>query len=168
MFSFFKPISARGFLPPVRLFSTNTLHLQVSSAGPTAVKDFDNVKYHEYGQYLMSLMPKYIQQFSVYKDELTLYTYPNGLLPALRILRDHSGSQFKQITDITAVDYPSRSNRFEIVYNLLSIRYSTRLRLKTYCNESAPIPSASRLFKSANWLEREVWDMYGVFFYGAP
>ncbi|KAJ9085795.1 putative NADH-ubiquinone oxidoreductase 30.4 kDa subunit, mitochondrial [Entomophthora muscae] len=113
-------------------------------------------------------MPKYVQQFSVYKDELTLHTSPNGLLPMLHILRDHSGSRFKQMTDITAVDYPGRVNRFEVVYNLLSIRHSTRVRVKTYCDEASPIPSASGLFRSANWLEREVWDLFGVFFTGHP
>ncbi|KAI9296668.1 hypothetical protein K502DRAFT_314076 [Neoconidiobolus thromboides FSU 785] len=116
----------------------------------------------------MSLMPKYIERFSIYKDELTLYVGPNSILPVMEILKDHSGTQFKQVQDITAVDYPSRSNRFEIVYNLLSVTHSTRIRVKTYTDEVTPVPSLTPLFKSANWLEREVWDMFGVFFTGHP
>lgn len=127
-----------------------------------------NDRYHEYGQYLMSLMPKYVQQFTVYKDELTLHVAPSGLIPACRILRDHSGCQFKQLVDIAGVDFPHRNNRFELVYNFLSIVNSTRIKVKTYADEVSPVPSLSDLFKSSIWFEREVYDMYGVFFTNHP
>lgn len=70
--------------------------------------------------------------------------------------------------DISGADYPTRSQRFEVVYHLLSIRYNTRLRVKTYADEVTPVPSATAVFRSADWYEREVWDMYGVFFLGHP
>jgi NADH dehydrogenase (ubiquinone) Fe-S protein 3 len=69
---------------------------------------------HEYGQYILTCLPKYIQQFSVYKDELTVYTAPTGVLPVLTFLRDHHQCQYKQVMDITAVDYPTKSQRFEV------------------------------------------------------
>ena len=69
---------------------------------------------HEYGQYLLTCLPKYIQQFSVYKDELTVYIPPEAVLPVLTFLRDHTQCQFKAVMDITAVDYPTRQNRFEV------------------------------------------------------
>lgn len=69
---------------------------------------------HEYGQYILTCLPKYIQQFSVYKDELTLYTAPTGVIPVLTFLRDHHQCQYKSIMDITAVDYPTKSQRFEV------------------------------------------------------
>jgi hypothetical protein len=69
---------------------------------------------HEYGQYLTTSLPKFVQQFSVYKDELTLYVAPAGVVPVLTFLRDHTQSQFKAVMDITAVDFPTRPNRFEV------------------------------------------------------
>ncbi|KAG0371641.1 putative NADH-ubiquinone oxidoreductase 30.4 kDa subunit, mitochondrial [Mortierella sp. AD032] len=123
---------------------------------------------HEYGKYLTSVLPKYIQQFSVYKDELTIYVAPNTLLPVMEFLRDHTNSQFKQVMDVCGVDFPSRPNRFEVVYNCLSVRFNGRIRVKTYANEVSPVPSLTGLFNSVNWFEREAWDMYGIFFTGHP
>jgi NADH dehydrogenase (ubiquinone) Fe-S protein 3 len=69
---------------------------------------------HEYGQYLTTCLPKFVQQFSVYKDELTLYTAPSGIIPVITFLRDHHQCQYKSVMDITAVDVPTRSQRFEV------------------------------------------------------
>ncbi|ORX38905.1 hypothetical protein BD324DRAFT_617845 [Kockovaella imperatae] len=123
---------------------------------------------HRYGQYLTTCLPKYIQQFSVYKDELTIYIPPSAVVPVLTFLRDHSQCQYKAVMDITAVDYPTREMRFEIVYNLLSVAHQSRIRVKTYADEITPVPTAVGVFNGANWYEREVWDMYGVFFDGHP
>jgi len=123
---------------------------------------------HDYGAYLMSCIPKYIQQFSVYKDELTLYTAPSAIVPTLTFLRDHRQCQYKQLIDISGVDYPTRAKRFEVVYHLLSIEYASRLRVKTYADEISPVPSVSGVFRSADWFEREVYDMFGVFFQNHP
>src|SRR5262249_116507 len=65
-------------------------------------------------------------------------------------------------------DYPSRENRFEVVYHFLSVRFNHRIRLKTYASETTPVPSITGLYKGANWFEREAWDMYGIFFTGHP
>lgn len=123
---------------------------------------------HEYGQYLMSTLPKFIQQFSVYKDELTIYCAPTAVYQVMHFLRDHSNTQFKSVLDITGVDFPSRENRFEVVYNMLSMKYNGRIRVKTYASEISPVPSVVPLFNSANWQERETYDMFGVFFTGHP
>ena len=73
---------------------------------------------------------------------------------------------FEMLLDITAVDYPQRSKRFELVYNLLSIKNNLRIRVKIFLNDNEIVPSVSNLYKSACWYEREVWDMYGVSFSG--
>lgn len=76
---------------------------------------------HEYGQYLTTCLPKYVQQFTVYKDELTLCVPPSGVIPVITFLRDHHQCQYKSVMDITAVDVPTRSQRFEVsrgVYDL--------------------------------------------------
>jgi NADH/F420H2 dehydrogenase subunit C len=72
------------------------------------------------------------------------------------------------LVDLCGVDYPSKSKRFEVVYNLLSIRYSSRVRVIVECDELTPVPSAVNLFKSAGWWEREAWDMYGIYFSNNP
>ena len=123
---------------------------------------------HTYGQYLLSCMPKYIQQFSVWKDELTIYISPSGVLPVFTFLKYHTAAEFTQISDITAVDYPTRDQRFEVVYNMLSVRHNSRIRVKTYADEASPVPSICSLYDGANWYEREVYDLFGVFFVGHP
>ncbi|KAL9087577.1 MAG: hypothetical protein Q9159_003527 [Coniocarpon cinnabarinum] len=123
---------------------------------------------HTYGQYLLSCLPKYIQQFSVWKDELTIYIPPSGVIPVFTFLKNHTAAEFTQVSDITAVDYPTRDARFEVVYNLLSVRHNSRIRVKTYTDEQSPVPSICDLYDGANWYEREVYDLFGVFFIGHP
>lgn len=118
-----------------------------------------------FGLYLKNVLPgiSYIETF--FKNELIL-TVPSFLIiETLLFLRDHTNCQFKLISDICAVDYLKKKNRFEIVYNILSIRYNTKLRIKTYVNELTPISSITSIYSCANWWEREIWDMFGVFFF---
>ncbi|KAH8835405.1 NADH-ubiquinone oxidoreductase kDa subunit [Flagelloscypha sp. PMI_526] len=121
-------------------------------------------KLHTYGAYLIQVLPKFIQQFSVVRDELTLYVPPSGVVPVLTFLRDHSQCQFKSVMDISGVDFPDRSNRFEVVYHLLSYAHQGRIRVKTYASETSPVPSAVPCFP----YEREAWDLFGIFFEGHP
>ncbi|KAK9894201.1 hypothetical protein P389DRAFT_146673 [Cystobasidium minutum MCA 4210] len=123
---------------------------------------------HEYGSYLTTCLPKFIQQYSIVKDELTLYISPEGVIPVLTFLRDHTNCQYKSVMDICGADYPTRQNRFEVVYHLLSYRYNSRIRVKTFADEVTPVPSACSLFRGADWYEREAYDLYGIFFIGHP
>lgn len=83
-------------------------------------------------------------------------------------LKNHENCKFNLLIDICAVDYPERKKRFEIVYQLLSISYNQRLRIKTYISENIVINSISDIFINSVWYEREVWDMFGVFFFQHP
>merc|ERR1712032_1441091 len=76
--------------------------------------------------------------------------------------------QFKTLIDITAIDFLNNHNRFELVYSLLSIRYNLRIFIKIYLNDLFITKTSSNLYLSANWSEREVWDMFGIFFNGYP
>ena len=105
--------------------------------------------------------------YVIYKDELTLNVPVKSLLSVLRHLCDKD-QQYTILIDITAVDYPERPERFDVVYNLLSIRQNARLRVKVAVSEDQIVPSATGLFSTAGWLEREVWDMYGIPFSGHP
>ncbi|EIM92813.1 NADH or F420H2 dehydrogenase [Stereum hirsutum FP-91666 SS1] len=140
-----------------------------TSPNPTITKYAETTeKLHSYGSYLLQCLPKYIQQFSVLKDELTLHICPSGVVPVLTFLRDHAQCQFKSVMDVTAADFPERDRRFEIVYNLLSIRHAGRIRVKTYAGEADPVPSAVPVFRGADWYERETYDLFGIFFEGHP
>jgi NADH dehydrogenase (ubiquinone) Fe-S protein 3 len=86
----------------------------------------------------------------------------------ISFLKYHTAAEYTQVSDITAVDYPTKDQRFEVVYNLLSIRHNSRIRVKTYADEATPVPSITGLYDGANWYEREVWDLFGVFFTGHP
>jgi NADH/F420H2 dehydrogenase subunit C len=99
---------------------------------------------------------------------LTIYIPPAGVIPTFTFLKYHTAAEYTQISDITAVDYPTKDQRFEVVYNMLSIRHNSRLRVKTYADEATPVPSLCDLYDGANWYEREVYDLFGVFFVGHP
>jgi NADH dehydrogenase (ubiquinone) Fe-S protein 3 len=99
---------------------------------------------------------------------LTIYIPPAGVIPTFTFLKYHTAAEYTQISDITAVDYPTKDQRFEVVYNMLSIRHNSRLRIKTYADEATPVPSLCDLYDGANWYEREVYDLFGVFFVGHP
>lgn len=114
-------------------------------------------------------LPKYIQIGRITaQKELELLIAPSGIVPVLSFLKYNHQTQFNNIVDIAGMDVPARENRFEIIYNLLSIKYNQRMRVKTYTNELVPIESATAVFKGADWYEREIWDMYGVIFANHP
>lgn len=123
----------------------------------------------DFGKYVAECLPKFVQKVQLTAgNELEVLVPPEGVIPVLQFLKDHHSAQFASLVDIAGVDVPSRANRFEIVYNLLSLRYNARARVKTYADELTPIDSACEVFKAANWYEREIWDMYGVFFANHP
>jgi len=96
--------------------------------------------------------------------DLTLTGPADKIVSALTLLRDTFG--FQQLIDLTAVDYPDRPLRFDVVYHLLSLTQNVRLRLKVQTDEVTPVDTASGVYPNANWYEREAFDMYGVFFDG--
>jgi len=102
----------------------------------------------------------------VFRGELTI-DIPVEEIPGILLkLKDDSGGGFTQLSDLTAVDYPARSKRFDLVYQLLSVRLNQRLRLVASVADGEIVPSVSHIFSSAIWAEREVWDMFGIFFSG--
>lgn len=117
---------------------------------------------------LVLLVPKWIQSSSLEKGEMIFVIHPEYILPFFTFLRDHTNTQFKMVLDITAVDYPTRNKRFEVVYNLLSIHYNSRIRIKTCVDEITPVDSLVSLYPGANWFERETWDLFGIYFANHP
>ncbi|XP_053988178.1 NADH dehydrogenase [ubiquinone] iron-sulfur protein 3, mitochondrial [Hylaeus volcanicus] len=149
------------------LIRTNTTTTEKTETQPTVRKpttvDVESLK--EFGQYVAECLPKFVQKVQITAgDELEVLIAPDGVVPTLSFLKDHHNAQFLSLADMTAMDVPGRLYRFELIYNLLSIRYNSRIRVKTYTDELTPIESAECVFDAANWYEREVWDMFGVFF----
>ena len=108
-------------------------------------------------------------KFSEIKHEqLYLKTNCSDLIQVLLFLKNNSSTKFKQLVDITAVDYPEINERFKLVYLLLSHESNNRIILTFSINEKEIIPSITEIFPSANWMEREVFDMYGIKFKNHP
>jgi NADH-quinone oxidoreductase subunit C len=100
--------------------------------------------------------------------EIEVRVTVSNVLETLTLLRDDRLTNFTQLIDLTAVDYPERKNRFDIIYQFLSMQNNMRLRLVTGVGVGQAVPSATGVFMAANWAEREVWDMFGIFFSGHP
>ncbi len=100
--------------------------------------------------------------------ELTLTVPRDQIIDVLTKLRDDPACQFECLIDICGVDYPERTERFEVVYHLLSLRKNQRIRVKLSTDEDTPVPSVIEIFPAANWFEREAYDMYGILFSNHP
>ena len=92
----------------------------------------------------------------------------DGLVPLMTTLRDDPRFAFEQAMDICGVDWPDRAERFDVVYNLLSVTLNQRLRVIVSTDETTPVPSVHEVWPVATWWERETWDLYGVVFSGQP
>lgn len=122
----------------------------------------------ELAEYIVDEIGDLVLDHEIRLGELMLTVQRDRLLQTLTFLRDDSTVDCKILVDVCGVDYPGRPERFEIVYNLLSIRQNHRVRVKTSTDEDTAVPSAAEIFSAANWFEREVWDLYGVFFSDHP
>ena len=118
---------------------------------------------------LLLLFPKWVQKVVVQSRELTI-VLKNAvfILPVLETLQQHSTTQFKMLVDLTAVDYPSRDLRFDLIYILQSLTKNKKIILKTYLKESENIESISNIHKAADWYERECYDLFGIEFINHP
>ena len=105
---------------------------------------------------------------AVVRGEIELRVKPANIPQVLTLLRGDRQAAFNQLIDLTAVDYPERELRFDVVYLLLSMDNNMRMRLVASVGAGQPVPTATHLYMAANWAEREVWDMFGIFFAGHP
>ena len=125
-------------------------------------------KLKELGDYVAAAFPQDIVETSIGHDELMVVVRRDAVTRLLGFLRDDAQCLFKILVDICGVDYPERPERFDIVYNLLSIKNNQRIRVKATADEASPVPSATGLFSAAGWFEREAWDLYGIYFADHP
>ena len=122
----------------------------------------------ELAEHIAEQLGDVIQAQNIRLGELMLTVRREDIVKVLTFLRDDSACDFKILLDVCGVDFPDRPERFEVVYNLLSVRQNHRVRVKINTDEDTTVPTVSDVFATANWFEREVWDMYGVFFSDHP
>jgi NADH-quinone oxidoreductase subunit C len=118
---------------------------------------------------LKQMFPEGVVETSVCHGEATAVIQATYVLRIMKFLKEDPRTNFDMLSDLTAADYLGREPRFDIVYNLISVQTKRRLRIKARVNESdPPVESLTPLWGAANWLEREVWDMFGIRFSGHP
>ena len=127
-----------------------------------------NQALQDLGEYLSVALGGDMLGFEIAKGELIVQVRRDSIARALTLLRDDSNCLFRLLVDICGVDYPDRDERFEVVYNLLSLKHNQRIRVKLSTDEEHPVPSVASVFNSAGWYEREAWDLYGIFFSDHP
>ena len=109
-----------------------------------------------------------IKKSEINFDQLFIEVDIENIISTILFLKTNEKCRFKQLIDITAVDYPEKEKRFKIVYLLLSHEKNLRIVINTHINEKVMVPSITKIFPSANWMEREVFDMYGISFKDHP
>lgn len=119
-------------------------------------------------EYLYKLLGADIISIKSSDDHLIIYTTESSIIKVISFLKWHVNCKYNQLIDITAVDYPSEEKRFHVVYQLLSVELNSRITVKVAVDPITPIPSIISLHPSAGWFEREVWDLFGVFFLNHP
>jgi len=120
------------------------------------------------GQTIKTALAASVTGYDVVHGELTVLAKAADIVKVATFLRDDPACQFICIIDVTAVDWPSRAQRFDVVYHLLSPRLNQRIRVKAPTDEVTPVPSLIGVFRGVDWYERETFDLYGVLFTGHP
>ncbi len=120
------------------------------------------------GQAIAGALPRAVAGYVTTRGELTLTVNAADIVTVATFLRDDPRCGFSCFIDVTAVDWPQRERRFDVVYHLLSPTRNQRVRVKIEVDEATPVASLTGVFPGANWFEREVYDLYGVVFTGHP
>jgi NADH-quinone oxidoreductase subunit C len=120
------------------------------------------------GEIIACALPGSVTSHSVVLGELTINAVAGDIVKVATFLRDDERCQFLSLLDVTAVDWPGREHRFDVVYHLLSPKQNLRIRVKLEVDEKTPVASIIDVFPGANWFERETYDLYGVVFIGHP
>jgi len=120
------------------------------------------------GALIEAALPDAVTSASASSGELIVGAKRDSIVSILSFLRDDVNCQFKLLMDVCGVDYPEEEERFEVVYNLLSLTHNLRVRVKVRTNEDEAVPTVTGVFNSAGWFEREAWDLYGIYFSDHP
>jgi NADH-quinone oxidoreductase subunit C len=136
--------------------------------GPTDPPPPDDLERPAYVVALQEALPDAVEALSYWVGDWTVIVPATALLDVARFLRDDDSASFDYCCDVTASDWPPREQRFDVIYCLYSIRRRHRIRVKVRAAETEAVPSVTDVWPAANWLEREMWDMFGVNVTGHP
>jgi NADH-quinone oxidoreductase subunit C len=120
------------------------------------------------GEYIVKHLDPDVSKWEMLHDQLIVRARRGAIVKVITFLRDDANCQFQELMDVFGVDYPEREERFEVVYQMLSLKHNQRVRIKVTTDEDTPVPSVAGLFPGVVWYERETYDMYGVFFSDNP
>ena len=109
-----------------------------------------------------------VASVAIHNGEVVALAGRDSVMPLMTALRDREDCAFEQVMDICGVDWPQRAERFDVVYNLLSVSLNQRVRVIVTTDESSPVPSVHTIWPVATWWEREAWDLFGIVFSGQP
>jgi NADH-quinone oxidoreductase subunit C len=120
------------------------------------------------GRTIADALPASVKSYTIARHELTVQAQAADIVAVMRFLRDDPRCLFWSFIDVTAVDWPGREQRFDVVYHLLSPKHNVRVRVKIEVDEATPVASIIEVYPGADWFEREAYDLYGVIFTGHP
>ncbi|TRO96082.1 NADH-quinone oxidoreductase subunit C [Glycocaulis profundi] len=123
---------------------------------------------NELAEHIAQALDEDVREWRVTHGELTVLIHRDRIVKVLTFLRDDAACRFTSLIDICGVDWPSRTERFDVVYHLLSMHHNQRIRVTLQTDEDTPVPSTVEVFPASNWFEREAFDMYGVLFDSHP
>jgi NADH dehydrogenase (ubiquinone) Fe-S protein 3 len=118
-----------------------------------------------FAQFITKIIPSVELQKS---DVLSIICKPNRISKIMLVLKNSTNFQFKCLTDMAGIDFIRNDSRLAVSYNLLSVRFNQRIRVITFIHELEVLPSLTKIFMCSDWLEREIWDLYGIFFLSHP
>jgi NADH-quinone oxidoreductase subunit C len=122
----------------------------------------------ELADHVAASLSQHLLESAVIHGQLVVTVKRDAIVPVLTFLRDDPRCLFKLLSDLCGVDYPDRPERFEVVYNLLSLKLNQRIRVKVTTDEENAVPSVTPVYSAAGWFEREAWDLFGIYFADHP
>jgi NADH-quinone oxidoreductase subunit C len=120
------------------------------------------------GDHVTSALPAAVTSSEISHGQLIVRVARDQTVRVMSFLRDDPACRFEIMIDLCGVDYPDRPQRFEVVYNLLSLKHNHRIRVKVATDEESPVPSITGVYSAAGWFEREAWDLFGIYFADNP
>ena len=127
-----------------------------------------NEALQELSDHIAAAMGPHLLGSEIRHGELMIRVQRDAIMRVMKFLRDDANCLFKMLVDVCGVDWPQRPERFEVVYNLLSLKHNQRVRVKVSTDEDTTVPSVTSVFSAAGWFEREAWDLYGILFSDHP
>lgn len=137
---------------------------KIRTVKATMLRDMENFYFEKLAETLNKSLSKLLVNVRVTHNILNIKTTPNNLKAVLYYLQNHSLFLFKQLQEITCIDRPDKDLRFTVTYTLYSVKYSTNILVTVQLPIEEALPSVTQIYESADWLEREVWDLFGIFF----